>query len=51
VDRFVGEREVIVKSLGRYGPRLRGVNGAVELEGGRVALLIDVSPFVAAASA
>jgi len=47
VDRFVGEREVIVKSLGRYGPRLRGVNGAIDLEGGRVALLIDVPALVA----
>jgi two-component system, chemotaxis family, sensor kinase CheA len=43
VDRFVGEREVIVKSLGRYGPSIRGVNGAVDLEGGRVALLLDIA--------
>jgi two-component system chemotaxis sensor kinase CheA len=42
VDRFVGEREAIVKSLGRYGPRLRGVTGAIDLDGGRVALLIDM---------
>jgi two-component system chemotaxis sensor kinase CheA len=47
VDRFLGEREVIVKSLGRLGPALRGVNGAVDLEGGRVALLLDLPALVA----
>jgi two-component system, chemotaxis family, sensor kinase CheA len=43
VDRFVGEREVIVKSLGRYGPFIPGITGAVDLEGGRVALLLDIA--------
>ena len=47
VDRFVGQREVIVKSLGRYAPMLEGVAGAVDLEGGRVALLIDLTTLVA----
>jgi two-component system chemotaxis sensor kinase CheA len=42
VDRFVGERELVVKSLGRHARALGGVNGAVDLEGGRVALLIDL---------
>jgi two-component system chemotaxis sensor kinase CheA len=46
VDRFVDEREVIVKSLGRYGRELRGVNGAIDLEGGRVALLLDLPALV-----
>jgi two-component system chemotaxis sensor kinase CheA len=47
VDRFVGEQEAIVKSLGRYGPRLRGVSGAIDLEGGRVALLLDLPTLLA----
>lgn len=47
VDRFVGQREVIVKSLGRYAARLEGIAGAIDLEGGRVALLIDLAALVA----
>ncbi len=47
VDRFLGEREVVVKSLGRHAPALRGVSGAVDLEGGRVALLVDLVALVA----
>ena len=47
VDRFLGQREVIVKSLGRHAARLEGVAGAIDLEGGRVALLIDLTALVA----
>jgi two-component system chemotaxis sensor kinase CheA len=47
VDRFAGQREVIVKSLGRYAAQLEGVAGAIDLEGGRVALLIDLAALVA----
>lgn len=43
VDRLEGQREVIVKTLGRLAPQLWGVGGAVDLEGGRVALLIDLA--------
>jgi two-component system chemotaxis sensor kinase CheA len=46
VDRFVGEREAVVKSLGRHASRIRGVGGAVDLEGGRVALLLDLPTLV-----
>jgi two-component system chemotaxis sensor kinase CheA len=47
VDRFVDEREVVVKSLGRHARALRGVSGAVDLEAGRVALMIDLPALVA----
>src|SRR5262249_18077455 len=46
VDRFVGEREVIVKSLGRHARAIRGVSGAIDVEDSRVALLIDVPALV-----
>lgn len=47
VDRFLGEREVVVKSCGAHGARLRFVNGAVDIEGGRVALLLDLPSLIA----
>lgn len=46
VDRFITEREAVVKSLGSHAPRLRGVAGAVDVEAGRVALLIDLPALV-----
>ncbi len=46
VDRFVGERDVIVKSFGRHSAVLKGVNGAIDLEDERVALLIDLPALI-----
>ncbi len=43
VDGFEGEREALVKSLGRYASTISGVIGAIELEGNRVALLLDLT--------
>jgi len=51
VDRFVEERETLVKTLGRFGPRLKGVTGAIDLEGGRVALLLDMPGLLAGQAA
>jgi two-component system chemotaxis sensor kinase CheA len=42
VDSFEGQREIIVKSLGSIGRRIRGIVGAVDLEGGDVALVVDL---------
>jgi two-component system chemotaxis sensor kinase CheA len=42
VERFDEQREIIVKSLGSIGRRLKGVIGAVDLEGGDVALVLDM---------
>jgi two-component system chemotaxis sensor kinase CheA len=42
VERFDGQREIIVKSLGSLGKRVKGVAGAVDLEGGDVALVLDL---------
>lgn len=42
VEQFDEQREIIVKSLGSIGRRLKGVVGAVDLEGGDVALVLDI---------
>ena len=42
VDRIEGEREALVRSLGRHATRWRGVSGAFEQRDGTVALLLDL---------
>lgn len=42
VERFDEQREIIVKSLGSVGRGLKGIVGAVDLEGGDVALVLDM---------
>jgi two-component system chemotaxis sensor kinase CheA len=42
VEQFDEQREIIVKSLGSIGRQLKGVVGAVDLEGGDVALVLDL---------
>ncbi|HEV7902626.1 MAG TPA: ATP-binding protein [Pyrinomonadaceae bacterium] len=42
VDRIEGEREALVRSLGRHATRWRGVGGAFTLRDGTVALLLDL---------
>ena len=42
VESFEEQREIIVKSLGSIGKRIKGVAGAVDLEGGDVALVLDL---------
>ncbi|HEX8636073.1 MAG TPA: ATP-binding protein [Pyrinomonadaceae bacterium] len=42
VDEIEGEREALVRSLGRHATRWRGVSGAFEQRDGTVALLLDL---------
>jgi two-component system chemotaxis sensor kinase CheA len=42
VERFEGQREIIVKSLGKLARKIKGVVGATDLEGGDVALVLDI---------
>jgi two-component system chemotaxis sensor kinase CheA len=42
VEEFEAQREIIVKSLGPLARRIKGVVGAVDLEGGDVALVLDL---------
>jgi two-component system chemotaxis sensor kinase CheA len=42
VEAFQKQREIIVKSLGSIGGQIKGVVGGVDLEGGEVALVLDL---------
>jgi two-component system chemotaxis sensor kinase CheA len=42
VEEFEAQREIIVKSLGPLARKIKGVIGAVDLEGGDVALVLDL---------
>jgi len=42
VEQFQEQREIIVKSLGLMTSKIKGVVGAVDLEGGDVALVLDL---------
>jgi two-component system chemotaxis sensor kinase CheA len=42
VDGVEGERQALVRGLGRHATRWRGVGGATELEDGTVALVLDL---------
>jgi chemotaxis protein histidine kinase CheA len=42
VEQFEEQREIIVKSLGPKSRKIKGVIGAVDLEGGDVALVLDL---------
>jgi two-component system chemotaxis sensor kinase CheA len=42
VDKIEGEREALVRSLGRHATRWRGVSGAFARRDGTVALLLDL---------
>jgi two-component system, chemotaxis family, sensor kinase CheA len=42
VEQFEEQREIIVKSLGSLARKIKGIIGAVDLEGGDVALVLDL---------
>jgi two-component system chemotaxis sensor kinase CheA len=42
VDGWDGHHEVLVRGLGRYAARWRGIGGAAEMPGGAVALVLDL---------
>jgi two-component system chemotaxis sensor kinase CheA len=43
VEQFEEQREIIVKSLGSLARKIKGIIGAVDLEGGDVALVLDLA--------
>jgi len=51
VDSIEGEQQALVRSLGRYAARWRGVAGANELRDGSVALVLDIPQLLEAANA
>ena len=48
VDQLVGQQDVVVKSLGQYLGRARGVSGASVLGDGQVVLIVDVPSLIKA---
>lgn len=47
VDRLIGEREVVIKSLSRFCGDVPGISGATILGDGNVALILDISGIIA----
>lgn len=46
VDRLIGEREVVIKSLSRFCGDVAGISGATILGDGNVALIMDVNSII-----
>lgn len=46
VENFIGQNEIVLKSLGKYLPDIQGVSGATILGDGQVALIIDPNAFI-----
>ena len=42
VDRFLGQEEVVIKSLGQYLGSTQGIAGATILGDGRIRLIVDL---------
>lgn len=49
VDSFLGEQEIVIKSLGEYVGQVPGIAGATIMGDGRVALILDVRGLVSRA--
>lgn len=41
IDDFIGQNEIVIKTLGKYLPSIQGISGATILGDGQVALIID----------
>ena len=46
VDAFVGEQEIVLKSLGTYLGSIIGVAGATVMADGSVALVVDIAALI-----
>ncbi|GHV33056.1 chemotaxis protein CheA [Synergistales bacterium] len=45
VDELIGQQEIVIKSLGRFLSKIKGIAGATILGDGNVALILDVVSF------
>ena len=43
VDELIGQQEIVIKSLGRFFSKIKGIAGATILGDGNVALILDMS--------
>ncbi|MDR9854561.1 chemotaxis protein CheA [Paenibacillus sp. VCA1] len=46
IDQFIGQNEIVLKSLGKYLPQIKGISGATILGDGQVALILDPNVFI-----
>ncbi|MBO2945735.1 chemotaxis protein CheA [Paenibacillus sp. F411] len=46
VDDFIGQSEIVLKTLGKYLPAVQGISGATILGDGQVALILDPNAFI-----
>lgn len=46
VDSFIGQQEVVLKSLGDYLPNVFAISGATILGDGQVALIVDCNALI-----
>ncbi len=46
IEDFIGQSEIVLKSLGKYLPQIKGVSGATILGDGQVALILDPNAFI-----
>ncbi|GAB6988934.1 chemotaxis protein CheA [Paenibacillus pini] len=46
IDEFIGQNEIVLKSLGKYLPQVKGISGATILGDGQVALILDPNVFI-----
>lgn len=47
VDGFVGQQEIVLKSMGRFAGALHGIAGATIMADGKVALVVDIAAVLA----
>ncbi|MDR0270061.1 chemotaxis protein CheA [Paenibacillus sp.] len=46
IDEFIGQNDIVLKSLGKYLPQIKGISGATILGDGQVALILDPNVFI-----
>lgn len=46
VEEFIGQSEIVLKSMGIYLPAIEGISGATILGDGQVALILDPNAFI-----
>ncbi|MCM3205092.1 MULTISPECIES: chemotaxis protein CheA [Paenibacillus] len=46
VEEFIGQSEIVLKSMGTYLPSIEGISGATILGDGQVALIVDPNAFI-----
>ena len=45
MNELIGQQEIVIKSLGRFLSKIKGITGGTILGDGNVALILDVASF------